>query len=107
MKKIRPSYPEPEVFQAVWPDELPGWEERFGFYAIGHDGTVFLPAIAVDQPDKVLHCATFDGEPLFVVGGDTPLFRSEWLKENYPRKTAQIDFVVARIRSPEWQAKLK
>jgi len=33
----------------------------------------------------------------------TPLFRTEWLKENYPNKSDDIDFVVAKIRSPQFQ----
>jgi len=47
IKEIDPSYPPPQLFQAHWPEALPGWEERFGYYAIGPDDTVFLPAIAV------------------------------------------------------------
>lgn len=64
--------------------------------------------MVVNQPEQtLLLCASFDGEPLLMADEQTPLFRSEWLKENYPRKSEQIDFVVARIRSSEWQAKLK
>ena len=106
MKNTKSSSP-PQVFQALWPDPPPGWLDRFGFYAIAQDGTVFLPAIAVDQPDNtLLLSASFDGEPLLIVGDNTPLFRSDWLKDNYPRKANQVDFVLNKIQSPQWQAKL-
>jgi len=52
----------------------------------------------VDQSEmQLLLCASFDGEPLVMADKETPLFRSEWLKENYPRKAANIDFVVSKI----------
>ena len=55
------SHPEPEIFLNKWPDAPEEWEERFGYFAIGHDGTIFLPAMAVNQPEQaLLLCASFD-----------------------------------------------
>jgi len=104
MKKKTKSHPEPEVFLNRWPDAPPGWAERFGYFAIAHDGTIFLPAMIVNRSgNDLLLCASFDGEPFLMADKHTPLFRTEWLKENYPNKSDDIDFVVARIRSPQFQ----
>jgi len=104
MKKKTKSHPEPEVFLNRWPDAPPGWAERFGYFAIAHDGTIFLPAMIVNRPESgLLLCASFDGEPFLMADKHTPLFRTEWLKENYPNKSDDIDFVVAKIRSPQFQ----
>ena len=104
MKKKSKSHSEPEVFLNRWPDAPPGWKERFGYFAIGHDGTIFLAAMIVNRPERdLLLCASFDGEPLLLADKHTPLFRTEWLKENYPNKSDDINFVVARIRSPQFQ----
>jgi hypothetical protein len=53
--------------------------------------------------NDLLLCASFDGEPLLFADKHTPLFRTEWLKENYPSKSDDINFAVARIRSPQFQ----
>jgi hypothetical protein len=104
MKKKTRSRPEPEVFLTSCPDPPPGWEERFAYFAIAHDGTIFLPAVIVNRLESdLLLCASFDGEPLLLADKHTPLFRTEWLKQNYPNKSDDIDFVVARIRSPQFQ----
>jgi hypothetical protein len=58
----------------------------------------------VNRPEiNLLLCASFDGEPLLLADKQTPLFRTEWLKENYSNKSDDINFVVARIRSPQFQ----
>jgi len=68
----------------------------WGFYAIGKDGTVFLPGETFAR-DAFL-CASYDGEPVIYADRETMLFRADWLKETYPRQAAIIDSILARIQ---------
>jgi hypothetical protein len=89
----------PEIFlwRPINPPE--GWEERFGYYGVAKSGMVFLPAKSVNRSEnELLLCASWDNEPVLWVETEIALFRTEWLKDNYPAKSRDIDSVVTRVR---------
>jgi hypothetical protein len=74
-----------------------GWKKHFGYYAIADDGTIYLPGDMFSK--AAFFAASWDGEPIVLAqDGKTALFRSEWLKGEYPQSATDIENVEAKIR---------
>jgi hypothetical protein len=79
------------------PEKLKGWQKDYGHFAVEPDGTIFLSwAHAGASRMEVLLCASYDGEPMMLVG-DTPLYRTQWLWDNFPKMRAAISKATQRI----------
>jgi hypothetical protein len=77
--------------------KLKGWHKGYGHFAVEPDGTIFLSwAHAGVSQMEVLLCASYDIEPMMLVE-ETPLYRAQWLWNNFPKMRAAISKATQRI----------
>ena len=81
--------------------KLKGWKKAYGHFAVEPDGTVFLSwAHSGCSQAEVWLCASYDGEPV-MLSEQTPLYRAQWLWENFPRMREAISRAIQRITAAQ------
>jgi hypothetical protein len=76
---------------------MKGWQKSYGHFVVEPDGTIFLSwAHAGTSRMEVLLCASYDGEPIMLIE-ETPLYRAQWLWDNFPQMRAVISKATQRI----------
>jgi hypothetical protein len=90
-----------QVYSLQPVDPPKAWKKRYGLYGIDWEtDTLYLPAELFGNPQALLMCASFDGEPMANYG-KTILLRSEWLKKECTKSLSDIEYVESKVREAQ------
>jgi hypothetical protein len=78
-------------------EKIRGWKKSYGYFALEPDGTIFLSwAHTGCSKMEAFLCASYDGEPVITLH-DVPMFRAEWISENFPNMKRAVAAATRRI----------
>ena len=77
--------------------KLKKWKKEYGYFAVQPDGTIFLSWVHTGCSNmEAFLCASYDGEPVMSFD-DVPMFRADWIKENFPQMKTTVAAASRRI----------